>query len=91
MREQHFSDVFDDFLLALRRLSIGMSGLVARIVLRLVENVERLESAMTASTLACGLPCLRTLTNRGITPLAPMMGLLVAEAERVSKDADAYS
>ena len=56
-----------------------------------MESVERLESAMTASALACGLPCLMTLTSSGITPLAPMMGLLVADAESVSRDAEAYS
>lgn len=60
-------------------------------MLRLSGCVDKLDRAFTASTLAWGLPSLRVFTRRGMAPQALMIGLLVGEADRVSKDAVAYS
>ena len=91
MRALHFSAVFEDFLQFLSKLTIDGIGSVSRMTWRLFGCVERLERAITASALACGLPCLRTCTRRGMAPEAVIIGLLTVEADRVSREAVAYS
>ena len=91
MRAQHFSAIFEDFLQVLSKLTMEGIGFVLSIMSRLFECVERLERAITASTLACVFPFLRMSTRRGMAPVALITGLLMVEADRVSKDAVAYS
>ena len=91
IRAEHFSAVFEDFLQLFSKSMIQGIGFVSSMKLRLLVYVERFERAITASALACELPCLRVSTRRGMAPEAPMIALLLVEADRVSKDAAAYS
>lgn len=58
-------------------------------MLRLLGYVDKLERAITASAFACGLPSLRISTRRGMAPQPLIIGLLIEEADSVSKAAAA--
>ncbi|MFS7983306.1 hypothetical protein Hanom_Chr11g00972991 [Helianthus anomalus] len=66
-------------------------GCALRMRLRLSFSDARLNNAITASTLACGVPEFKVSTRKGIAPDAPMVDLFTGDADSVANKAVACS